>query len=73
MKFQQNGIQVAIQPLPTLKIYSFLKAINQSNEESTTPLNDTDETSIRSQKPLINLKDACIFSGYIKHITMIKS
>ena len=29
MKFQQNGIQVAIQPLLTLKLYRFLKAINE--------------------------------------------
>ena len=42
---------------------------NQLNEEGTSPLNDTDGTSAHSQKPLINLKDACIFCGYIKHNT----
>ena len=40
-------------PLTNSKDLSFFKD-NQSNEDS-------------SQKPLINLKDACIFCGYIKH------
>ena len=48
------------------KNLSFFKD-NQSNEETTSILNDFDGTYERSQKPLISLKDACIFCGYIKH------
>ena len=39
--------------LTNSKNISFFKD-NQSNEESTSPLNNADETSARSQKPLIN-------------------
>ena len=49
---------------------SFFKD-NQSNEERTSPLNDTVVTSARSEKPFINLKDACIFCGYLKHKKLI--
>ena len=35
MNFQKNGIQVAIQPLPTLKMYCFLKTINQTRKALT--------------------------------------
>ena len=48
------------------KSLSFFKD-NQSNEERTSPLNDTDRTCTCSQKPLINFKCACIFCGYVKH------
>ena len=50
---------------------SFFKD-NQSNEERTSPLNDTVVTSARSEKPFINLKDACIFCGYLKHKKLIQ-
>ena len=43
-------------PLPALKIYRFLKTINQMRKALGT-----------STRSLINLKDACISCGYIKH------
>ena len=65
MKFQWHPSKLLFN-FTNFKNLSFFKD-NQSNEESTSPLNDTDGTSTYSQKPLTNLKDACIFCGYIQH------
>lgn len=42
-----------------------VKTINQMRKSTSSF--DTDGTTTRSQKPLTNLIDVCIFLGYIKH------
>ena len=66
MKFQKNRHRRCYSVFTNAKSLSFFKD-NQLNEESTSPLNDTDGASTGSQKPLIDFKDPGTFCGYIKH------
>ena len=66
MKFQKNRHRRCYSVFTNAKSLSFFKD-NQLNEESISPLNDTDGASTGSQKPLIDFKDPGTFCGYIKH------